>query len=139
MIRIPARRFATAVAALLVAGGGVALLAPTASADTLNCLANVTALQNLNNEAIAYDQAGNTSAAAAEDAGAAFYQNQLGPNCYYNPAVPYSAYLDAVSGITYLNAAKTANNAGNATSALQDGQSAAPYLSAAISLLYRAP
>lgn len=139
MIRIPVSRLVTAVVALLAAGGGIVLAAPTASADTLNCLANVTAVQNLNNSAMAYDRAGNTSAAAAEDSGVTFYQNQVGPNCYYNPSVPYSAYQDAISGYGYVSAAQSANNGGNASTALQYGQTAATYLSAAIALLSNHP
>jgi hypothetical protein len=135
MIRMPVRRIATAVATLLVAGTGIALAAPTAGADTLNCLANVTAVQNLNNSALQYDHAGNTAAAATEDAGVTYYQNQIGPNCYYNPSVSYGAYLDTSTGYGYVSAAGSANSAGNVTTALQYGQTAATYLSAAISLL----
>jgi hypothetical protein len=135
MIGMPVGKLVTAVATLLLAGAGIALAAPNASADTLNCLANVTAVQNLNNEAISYDQSGNTSAAASEDSGVTFYQNQVGPNCYFNPSVPYGAYSDAITGYGYVSAAQSANSAGNAALALQDEQTAAPYLSASIVLL----
>lgn len=123
-------------AVLVVAGGALAVAAPSANADTLKCLAPVTAVQNLNNQAVAYDQAGNAAAAASEDAGATYYENQARPACYYNPAVPYSAYQDAISGFTYVDAAHAA---GNVAAALSDGQTAASYLSAAVALLNRAP
>ncbi len=127
------------LAAVLVTGGALTIAAPSAHADTLNCLAPVTAVQNLNNQAVRYDQAGNTASAAGADAGATYYENQARPACYYNPAVPYSAYQDAISAFTYVDAAHAANNAGNAAAALSDGQTAASYLSAAVALLNRAP
>jgi hypothetical protein len=134
MIRTPV---AVALATLAAACAGVTVAAPTASADTLNCLANVTAVQNLNNTAMADDRAGNTSAAAAEDSGVAYYQSQVGPNCYYNPSVTYSAYQDTISGYSYVGAAWSANNAGDSATALRYGQAAATYLGAAVTLLSR--
>lgn len=129
------RRTATAAVTLLSAAGAVTFAAPAANADTLNCLADVYAVQLDNNNAVADDAAGNTSAAYAEDAGSAYYRTQGAPNCYYNPSVPYGIYTDASEGFGYVAAAETANNAGQAATALSYGQTAATYLATAVNYL----
>jgi hypothetical protein len=139
MIRMSARRTVTAVATLCFVGGGLAIAAPAANADTLVCLAKVTAVQNINNTAISDDAAGNTAAAASEDAGAAASFAQAESDCYFNPAVTYLAYTNAVGGFTYVNAALSDNNAGNAAAGLADGRTAAGFLATAIRDLNTGP
>lgn len=44
----------------------------------------------------------------------------------------YLAYTNAVSGFTYVDAALSDNNAGNAAAGLADGQTAAGFLATAV-------
>lgn len=129
------RRTIAVATALMTATGGLILAAPAAQADSLNCLADVYAVQNDNLSAIQYDTAGNTAAAYAEDAGSLSSRTQGAPNCYYNPSVPYNIYTDASSGFGYVAAAETANSNGQAATALSYGQTASTYLNAAITYM----
>lgn len=133
------RGTAWAVAGLLAAGATVFLTATTAGADNLTCLAPVTTVQTSNNEAIHDDQAGDIADATIQDNGTTYYQNVARQTCYFNPSVPYSAYEDAISGFTYVNAALSANRAGNAAAAIADGRTAATYLNAALAILDKGP
>ncbi|HEX4725599.1 MAG TPA: hypothetical protein VH333_24015 [Pseudonocardiaceae bacterium] len=128
-----------AVAALLGAAGTVVLTATSAGADNLTCLAPVDTVQISSNEAIGYDKAGDIADATVQDGDTTYYQNVARQTCYFNPNVPYTAYEDAISGFTYVNAALSANQAGNASAATADGQTAATYLNAAIAILYKGP
>jgi hypothetical protein len=127
------------LATALLVGGAVAITAPSANADSLTCLAPVTTVQYANNNAIQYDRAGDAASAASTEANAVYYENTARSTCYYNPAVPYSAYQDAINGFSYVDAARAANNVGDVPTAFDDEQTAASYLSAAIALLNRAP
>ena len=129
------RRTITAAVTLFSAVGTVTVAAPAAMADSLNCLADVYAVQMDNNSAIQDDIAGNTSAAYAEDAGSLSSRTQGAPNCYYNPSVPYNIYLDASSGFGYVAAAETANSNGQAATAISYGQTASTYLNTAINYM----
>jgi hypothetical protein len=129
------RRTITAAITLMSAAGTITVAAPAANADSLNCLADVYAVQMDNNTAIQDDAVGNTSGAAAADTASAYYRTQGAPNCYYNPSVPYNIYLDASSGFGYVSAAGTANTAGQAATALSYGESASTYLNAAITYM----
>ena len=129
------RRLATAAVTLASAAGTVTLAAPAAHADTLNCLADVYAVQLANSSAVQDDIANNPSAAAAEDAGSATSRTQGIPTCYYNPDVPYSIYLDISSGFGYVSAAQSENTAGQTSTALSSGRTAATYLNTAVTYL----
>ena len=135
MKRMPGQRLAAVAVTLVSAAGGLVMAAPAASADTLNCLAPVYGVWLSNATAVQDDVSGNTSAAAAEDAGTASERSQAIPTCYYNPDVPYGIYLDISSGFGYVAAAQSANNAGQAATALADGRTAATYLNTAVTYL----
>ena len=129
------RRTIAVAAALLSATGTLIVAAPAANADSLNCLADVYAVQSDNLTAIQDDSASDTSDAYAADAASLYYRTQGAPNCYYNPSVPYGIYTDASTGFGYVAAAETANNSGQAATALGYGQTASTYLNEAITYM----
>lgn len=127
------------VAAGLAAAGTVVLMATSAGADNLTCLAPVKSVQMSNNAALGADRAGDMADAIVQDNGTTYYQNVARQTCYFNPSVPYTAYEDAISGFTYVNAALSANQAGNASAAIADGRTALTYLNAALAILNKGP
>ena len=135
MKRMPGRRLTAVAITCLSVTGGLVISAPAASADTLDCLAPVYGVQQDNNQAIQDDVAGNTSAAAAQDASSAYNRTEAIPECYYNPDVPYNIYLDVTAGFGYVAQAETQNNAGQAAAALASGRTAAGYLNTAVTYL----
>ena len=134
------RRLAVVLAILAVAGGAAALTG-TASprADYLACLAPVRSVWWSNVQAGRADLAGDVGHATAVDDGTTSFQNLARQACYFNPSVSYNAYENAISGFIYVNAALSANQAGNVSAAVADGRAAATYLNAAVDILDKGP
>jgi len=133
------RRLAV-VLAVVVAGGAAALTsAASPRADYLACLAPVRSVWWSNVQAGRADLAGDVGHATAVDNGTTYFQNLARQTCYFNPSVSYNAYENAISGFTYVNAALSANQAGNAAAAVADGRAAATYLNVAVDILDKGP
>jgi hypothetical protein len=141
MIRSARRNLAAVAATALIAGGGLALSASAALAsatpppggnDDAGCVNALIAENNTDNVAIGDDQAGNASAAAAENAVTAGYAFTSQLQCYYTPY--YSAYQDTITAATYVSSAESANQGGNSSSGYSYEEDASSYINAALTL-----
>jgi hypothetical protein len=106
-------------AAALLAAAALLTVAPAASAtgnEGPQCVNALIASNNANNNAIGADGQGSPSAAATDDTTTGGYLFTAEQPCYYTPS--YTAYQDVLQAVTDNNSAKTANQAGDGTSAL---------------------